>query len=81
VATANVLHDRMADADQHGAPIPLEPRHRPQTRLQPAVICLDAVVGIPIGAMPGRRQTDIARRCIASLRSLRCFSFHLESIS
>jgi hypothetical protein len=38
-----------------GAVVLLEPAHRSQPRLQPAVIALDPVVGIPIGAVPRRR--------------------------
>jgi hypothetical protein len=33
----------------------LEPSHRSQPRLQPAVIRLDPVVGVLIGSMPRRR--------------------------
>jgi hypothetical protein len=45
-----------------GAAVLLEPAHRTQPRLQPAVVTLDVVVGIPIGAMPSRRQQLLEHR-------------------
>jgi len=38
------------------APVLLEAAHRTQPRLQPAVVALDAVVGVAVGAMPRRWQ-------------------------
>src|SRR5215207_7467888 len=52
VATADVLHERMAGNDHPGAVVLLEPAHRSQPRLQPAVIAFDMVVGVLLGAMP-----------------------------
>jgi hypothetical protein len=52
----NVLHEPMPSDDHPGAAVLLEPPHWPQPRLQPAVVGLDVVVGIPLGAMLGRRQ-------------------------
>ena len=34
----------------------LSPAHRAQPCLQPPVVALDPVVGVPVGAVPGRRQ-------------------------
>jgi hypothetical protein len=34
----------------------LEPAHRTQPRFEAAVVALDAVVGVLLGAMPGRRE-------------------------
>jgi hypothetical protein len=34
----------------------LEPAHRSQPRLQPAVVAFDLVVGVAVGLMPRRRQ-------------------------
>jgi hypothetical protein len=56
VATANVLNERVARDDDAGAAVLLQAPHRSQPRLQAAVVGLDTVVGIPIGAMPGRRD-------------------------
>jgi hypothetical protein len=39
-----------------GAVVLLEPTHWMQPRLEATVVGLDVVVGIPIGAMPGRRH-------------------------
>jgi hypothetical protein len=52
VSTSNVLHECMPGDDHSGAGFLLEPSHRSQPRLQPAVICLDAVVGVLVGAVP-----------------------------
>jgi hypothetical protein len=56
VPASNVLDQRMPHKNHPGAAVLLEPSHRPQPCLQPAVITLDAVVGIPVGAMPRRWQ-------------------------
>ena len=53
---ANVLHQRMPHDDDPGATVLLEPAHRFEPRLQPAVIALDSIVGIPVGAVPRRRE-------------------------
>jgi hypothetical protein len=52
----NVLHQRMPGDDHSGVAVLLEPTHRPKPRLQAAVIRLDAVVGVLLGAVPGRGQ-------------------------
>jgi hypothetical protein len=41
---------------------PAEPAHRTQPRLQPAVVTLDVVVGMPIGAMADHRQQLLQHR-------------------
>jgi hypothetical protein len=50
-----------------GVPVLFESTHRLQPCLQPAVICLDAVVGVLLGSMPchGQQplQHDRVRRC------------------
>jgi len=56
MCTSNVLHECMPSDDHSEAAVLLEPAHRSQPRLQPAVICLDPVVGVLVGAMPCRRQ-------------------------
>jgi hypothetical protein len=46
----------MAGDDHPGTAIPLEAAHRSQPCLQAPMVSLDPVVGVPIGAMPRRRQ-------------------------
>jgi hypothetical protein len=46
----------MPGDDHAGAAVLLEAAHRSQPCLQPAVVALDAVVGVAVGAMPGRWQ-------------------------
>jgi hypothetical protein len=50
--------------DHPGAAILLEAPHRSKPRLQPAVICLNAVVGILLSAVPRRRQERLQDRRI-----------------
>ena len=52
VASSQILHEAMPGNDDPGAAVLLEPAHGTQPRLQPAVICFETVVAIPIGAMP-----------------------------
>jgi hypothetical protein len=52
VSTANVLDEGVPGQDHSGATIVLETAHRSKPRLQPAMVALDPVVAIPIGAMP-----------------------------
>src|SRR4029453_512868 len=52
----NVLDQGVAGDHDPGAAVLLEPAHRTQPRLETAVVALDPVAGIPIGAMPSRRQ-------------------------
>ena len=47
-----------------GTVVLLEPAHRTQPRLGVAVVGLDVVVGVPIGAMPSRRQQLFQHACI-----------------
>src|SRR6266542_1256024 len=52
MAPSNVLYEGMTSDDYSGVPVLLESTHRSQPCLQPAVICLDAVVLILLAAMP-----------------------------
>ena len=53
-----------------GTVVLLEPAHRTQPRLGVAVVGLDVVVGVPIGAMPSRRQQLFQHACITGARSV-----------
>jgi hypothetical protein len=56
MATPQVLYEGMAGDHDLGAAILLEPTHRTQPRLETAVVSLDVIVGVLIGAMPRRRE-------------------------
>jgi hypothetical protein len=56
VAAAEVLDACMPNNDDSGVAILLETVYRSQPRLQPAVVALDEVVGVPVGAVPARRE-------------------------
>ena len=56
VSAPKVLDEGVPGDDHPGAVVLLEPTHRPQPRLQPAVVALDAVVGVLLGSMPRRRE-------------------------
>jgi hypothetical protein len=56
VSAPNVLHEGVPGDDDPGTAVLLEAPHRSQPRLQPAVISLDTVVAIPLGAVPRHRQ-------------------------
>jgi hypothetical protein len=60
--SSQILHEAMPGDHDPGAAVLLEPAHRTQPRLQPAMVTLDVVVGIPIGAMPDRRQQLLEHR-------------------
>jgi len=51
--TTKVLDEGMADNDHAGAAVLLEATHRSQPCFQPAVVSLNAIVGVLPGAMPG----------------------------
>jgi hypothetical protein len=70
-ATAIRRHQDMPGDDHPGAVVLLEAAHRPQARLQPAVVTLDAVIGVPVGAVPRRwpqllQHHRVHRRLIGS---------------
>jgi hypothetical protein len=56
VASPDILDERMTGGDHRDAVVPLEPAHRSQSCLQPAVVALDPIVGAPVGAVPRRYQ-------------------------
>src|SRR5215211_3631060 len=63
-----VLYERMPGDHDSGAAVLLEPAHRAKPCLQPAMVGLDPVAGVSIGAVPGRRQQlpqhDRVGRCL-----------------
>jgi hypothetical protein len=64
VSAAKVLDERMPDEHHLGAAVLLQAAHRSQPGLQPAVICLDPVVGVSVGAVPCRWQQLLQRQRI-----------------
>jgi hypothetical protein len=62
VPSPDVLHERVSSDDHRGAAVLPEPTHQSQSRLEAAVVALDAVVGVPLGAMPGRREQLVQHR-------------------
>src|SRR5918994_711201 len=62
MAAPDVLHQGMPGDDHPGAAVLLEPTHRPQARLQPAVVTLDAVICVPVAAVPRRWQQLLQHR-------------------
>ena len=54
MASAKVLDEGMSRDDHPGAKVLFESSHRSQPRLQAAVIGLDVVVGVLLGAVPCR---------------------------
>jgi hypothetical protein len=56
VSAAKVLHQGVSGDDHPGTAVLFEPAHRTRPRLQPPMVALDPIVGVPVAAMPGRRQ-------------------------
>src|SRR6266545_920863 len=52
VPSTQVLDEGMPGDHDPGAAVLLAATHRPQPRLESAVVGLDPVVGVPVGAMP-----------------------------
>jgi hypothetical protein len=51
VAAAEILHERVTSSEDPRGPVALQAAHRPQPRLQPAVISLDRVVRVLLDGM------------------------------
>jgi hypothetical protein len=62
LASSQILDEAMPGDHDPGVAVLLEPAHRMQPRLEAAVVGLDLVVGIPVGAMPDRRQQLLDHR-------------------
>jgi hypothetical protein len=62
VRSTDVLCEGVSCDDDPGAAILLEPTHRSQLGLQPAVVALDAVVGTLVGTTPCRGQQRLQHR-------------------
>jgi DNA-binding CsgD family transcriptional regulator len=56
VAAADVLNECVSSGDHPGAGVGLQTAHRPQSSFQLAVVGFDAVVRVPLGAVPGSRS-------------------------
>jgi hypothetical protein len=54
VTTPQVLHERVTGGHDPRGPVPFQAAHRPQPRFQPAVICFDRVVRVPLDGMQCR---------------------------
>jgi hypothetical protein len=59
-AASEVLHQRMPGHHDPGGSVSRELAHRTQPRLEAAVVGLDVVVGVPVGATP-RRPKQLLR--------------------
>jgi hypothetical protein len=70
VASPEVLHEAMPGDDHPGTGVLLEPLHRSQPRLQPAMIGLDLVVGVRLGAMPRRWEQLLQHDRMVAARSV-----------
>jgi hypothetical protein len=62
VSASQGLDEGMPGDHDAGAAFLFEPSHRPQPCLQAAVTGLDSVVGIPLGAVPGRLEQVVQHR-------------------
>jgi hypothetical protein len=51
VAPAQVLHERVTVNDHLRSPVSLQPPHRPQGGLEPAVVTPDTIVGVLLGVV------------------------------
>jgi hypothetical protein len=56
VPALQVLYEAMPGDHDPGAAILLEAPHRTKPCLQPTMIAFDSVIGVAVGAMPGRWQ-------------------------
>jgi len=56
--TSQILHQAMSGDHGPGAAIPLESSHRTQPRLEAAVVGLDVIVGIAVGAVQAAGRTS-----------------------
>jgi hypothetical protein len=56
MSAPHILYQCMPRDDHSGTAVLLEPPHRSQPRLQPTVVALNPVVGVPIGSVLRRRQ-------------------------
>src|SRR5206468_10401106 len=69
VPAAEVLNEGVPGDDNCRRPVRIEAAHRAEARLQPAVVGLDAVVGVRVDVVEGPREEvvhhpDVARRLV-----------------
>ena len=68
VASPEILDEAMPGDDHPGTGVLLESSHRSQPRLETAMVGLDPIVGVPLGAVPRRweqlLQHDRVGRCL-----------------
>ena len=62
MAAPEVLYERVTTIDHAGGSVTFEAAHRSQSRLEPAVICLDPIVRILLDVME-RRRDELIDRC------------------
>ena len=70
VAAPEILDEAMPGDDHPGAAVLLEATHRSQPRLQPTMVRLDSIVGVPVGAMPRRWQQLLQHYRMVAARSV-----------
>src|SRR6266508_4161038 len=59
VAAAEVLYEGVSRRDRSGAGVGLQAAHRPQPSFELAVVGLDPIVGVPVGAVPRGRHSFV----------------------
>jgi hypothetical protein len=74
VPSPDVLDEGLAGDHDPGAAVLLEPTHRAKPRFQPAVVGLDAVVGIPIGPVPGCRRCGFSMPQVDQTQQRRAYA-------
>jgi hypothetical protein len=71
VAAPEILHEGMSGSDHGGRVEPFESAHRPEPGFEPAMICLDGVVGVLLGHVQRCRgefveDPQVCRRLVGS---------------
>jgi hypothetical protein len=53
VAATKILHERATGSQDPRGPAAFQAAHRPQPRFQPAMVCFDRVVRVPLDGVQG----------------------------